>query len=161
SAGPIPSGPSPQRPKVVLALTLGIGALAVIAVLASLFVPGLWRPNEEAQLQPTEASSLPAKSIAVLPFANLSRDPDNAYFVEGIQDEILTRLSKIADLKVISRASTQTYNTTPGQLTDVAREIGVANILEGSVQKSNGRVRVNVQLINALSGAHLWADTYD
>jgi len=107
------------------------------------------------------AAEIPAKSIAVLPFENLSRDPDNAYFVEGIQDEILTRLSKIADLKVISRTSTQKYKSAPENLRDVARQLGVANILEGSVQRSNDRVRVNVQLINALTDAHLWADTYD
>src|SRR5437764_7066611 len=89
----------------------------------------------------------PEKSIAVLPFGNLSRDPDNAYFADGIQDEILTRLSKIADLKVISRTSTQKYKSSPDNLRDVARELGVANILEGSVQKSNDQVRVNVQLI--------------
>jgi len=107
------------------------------------------------------AAEVSSKSIAVLPFDNLSRDPDNAYFVEGIQDEILTRLSKIADLKVISRTSTQKYKSAPDNLRDVARQLGVANILEGSVQKSNGQVRVNVQLINALTDAHLWADTYD
>jgi TolB-like protein/Flp pilus assembly protein TadD len=107
------------------------------------------------------AAEIPAKSIAVLPLENLSRDPDNAYFVEGIQDEILTRLSKIADLKVISRTSTQKYKSAPDNLRDVARQLGVANILEGSVQRSNDRVRVNVQLINALNDAHLWADTYD
>jgi TolB-like protein/class 3 adenylate cyclase/Flp pilus assembly protein TadD len=107
------------------------------------------------------AEQIPPKSIAVLPFENLSRDPDNAYFVEGIQDEILTRLSKIAELKVISHTSTQKYKSAPDNLRDVARQLGVANILEGSVQRSNDRVRVNVQLINALSDAHLWADTYD
>jgi TolB-like protein/Flp pilus assembly protein TadD len=110
---------------------------------------------------PSTGSAILEKSIAVLPFGNLSRDPDNAYFVEGIQDEILTRLSKIADLKVISRTSTQKYKSSPDNLRDVARELGVANILEGSVQKSNDQVRVNVQLINALTDAHLWADTYD
>jgi TolB-like protein/class 3 adenylate cyclase/Flp pilus assembly protein TadD len=106
-------------------------------------------------------AEIPAKSIAVLPFENLSRDPDNAYFVEGIQDEILTRLSKIADLKVISRTSTEKYKSHPDNLRDIARELGVAHILEGSVQKYNDKVRVNVQLINALTDAHLWADTYD
>ena len=142
-------------------LAIGIGALAVIAIFVSRFVPGMLRSNEEAKRAPAEALAIPAKSIAVLPFGNLSRDPDNAYFVEGIQDEILTRLSKIADLKVISRTSTQKYKSAPDNLRDVARELGVANILEGSVQKSNDQVRVNVQLINALTDAHLWADTYD
>src|SRR5438874_10004661 len=95
------------------------------------------------------ATTVPAKSIAVMPFENLSRDPDNAYFAEGIQDEILTRLSKIADLKVTSRTSTQHYKTAPTNLPDIARELGVAHILEGSVQKSSDGVRVNVQLIKA------------
>jgi TolB-like protein/class 3 adenylate cyclase/Flp pilus assembly protein TadD len=149
--------PKPGKPML---LAIGIGGLLVIAIFLSRFVPGM-RSNEEAKRAPAEALAIPAKSIAVLPFGNLSRDPDNAYFVEGIQDEILTRLSKIADLKVISRTSTQKYKSAPENLRDVARELGVANILEGSVQRSNDQVRVNVQLINALTDAHLWADTYD
>jgi len=104
---------------------------------------------------------LSAKSIAVLPFDNLSRDPDNAYFAEGIHDEILTRLSKIADLKVISRTSTQHYKSAPENLPDIAKQLGVAHILEGSVQKSGDAVRVNVQLIKAANDSHLWADTFD
>ena len=109
------------------------------------------------------AASLPVsnKSIAVLPFDNLSRDPDNAYFAEGVQDEILTRLAKVADLKVISRTSTQHFKSTPDNLPQIAKQLGVAHILEGSVQKASDQVRVNVQLINALTDAHLWADTYD
>src|SRR5438132_443439 len=103
----------------------------------------------------------PEKSIAVLPFENLSRNPDNAYFAEGIQDEILTRLSKIADLKVISRTSTQHYKSKPENLPDIARQLGVTHILEGSVQKSSDGVRVNVQLIKAADDSHLWADTFD
>src|SRR3989440_4444146 len=103
----------------------------------------------------------PEKSIAVLPFGNLSRDPDNAYFADGIQDEILTRLSKIADLKVISRTSTQHYKSVPENLPEIARQLGVAHILEGSVQKSGDAVRANVQLIKAANDSHLWADTYD
>jgi TolB-like protein/Tfp pilus assembly protein PilF len=109
---------------------------------------------------PTVAN-LPAKSIAVLPFENLSSDPDNAYFTEGIQDEILARLAKIADLKVISRASTQRYKSSPDDLPEIAKRLGVSNILEGSVQKTADRVRVTVQLINAASDAHLWGETYD
>ena len=89
------------------------------------------------------------KSIAVLPFENLSEDKANAYFADGIQDEILTRLAKIADLKVISRTSTQQYKSRPGNLSEIAKQLGVANILEGSVQKAADQVRVNVQLINA------------
>ena len=107
------------------------------------------------------SNELPAKSIAVLPFENLSRDPDNAYFVDGIQDEILTRLSKISALKVISRTSTTRYTSHPSNLREIARELGVANILEGSVQRAEGAVRVNVQLIEAETDSHLWAETYD
>ena len=103
----------------------------------------------------------PEKSIAVLPFANLSEDKANAYFAEGIQDEILTRLSKIADLKVISRTSTQHFKSAPGNLSEIAKQLGVAYILEGSVQKSGDAVRVNVQLIKAANDSHLWADTFD
>ena len=103
----------------------------------------------------------PEKSIAVLPFENLSEDKANAYFAEGIQDEILTRLSKIADLKVISRTSTQHYKSAPGNLSEIAKQLGVAHILEGSVQKSGDAVRVNVQLIKAANDSHLWADTFD
>jgi TolB-like protein/Tfp pilus assembly protein PilF len=101
------------------------------------------------------------KSVAVLPFQNLSSDPDNAYFADGIQQEVLTRLAKIADLKVISRASTQQYQSNPGNLADVAKQLGVANILEGSVQKAGDQVRVNVHLVNAQTGSQLWAETYD
>jgi len=96
-----------------------------------------------------------------LPFENLSRDPDNAYFADGIQDEILTRLSKIADLKVISRTSTQQYQSKPGNLSDIARQLGVAHILEGSVQKAGNAVHINVQLIKAATDAHLWGESYD
>jgi TolB-like protein/tetratricopeptide (TPR) repeat protein len=107
------------------------------------------------------SSTVNAKSIAVLPFDNLSRDPDNAYFCEGVQDEILTRLAKVADLKVISRTSTQHFKSAPNNLPEIAKQLGVAHIVEGSVQKSNDQVRVNVQLINAMTDAHLWAETYD
>jgi TolB-like protein/Flp pilus assembly protein TadD len=105
--------------------------------------------------------AIPEKSITVLPFDNLSRDPDNAYFAEGIQDEILTRLSKIADLKVISRTSTQHYKSAPENLSEISQQLRVANIVEGSVQKSGESVRVNVQLIKAANDSHLWADTFD
>jgi TolB-like protein/class 3 adenylate cyclase/Tfp pilus assembly protein PilF len=107
------------------------------------------------------AKAIPEKSIAVLPFENLSRDPDNAYFADGIQDEILTRLAKIADLKVISRTSTQHYKSAPDNLSEIAKQLSVAHILEGSVQKSGDSVRVNVQLIKAANDSHLWADTFD
>ena len=101
------------------------------------------------------------KSVAVLPFQNLSSDPENAYFADGIQAEVLTRLAKIADLKVISRASTQRYQSEPGNLAEIAKQLGVANILEGSVQKAGNQVRVNVHLVNVQTGSQLWAETYD
>ena len=118
--------------------------------------------QSHAALEPnTTPTAANAKSIAVLPFDNLSHEQDNAYFAEGVQDEILTRLAKVADLKVISRTSTQKYKSAPDNLRAIAQQLGVANVLEGSVQKSQDQVRVNVQLINALTDAHLWADTYD
>src|SRR6266566_4986198 len=139
-------------PRKFAALIVTIAMLA-----ASLLVFELLR----SQSKPRDALDLPAKSIAVLPFENLSRDPDNAYFTEGIQDEILARLAKIADLKVISRTSTQRYKSSPDDLPQIAKRLGVSSILEGSVQKTADRVRVTVQLINAASDAHLWAETYD
>jgi TolB-like protein/Tfp pilus assembly protein PilF len=143
-----------ERRRVPPSLIAGV-ILIVIAIGSFLF----WqrgKPKTSAT-----ASPIPEKSIAVLPFGNLSRDPDNAYFAEGIQDEILTRLSKIADLKVISRTSTQHYKSAPENLPEIGRLLGVAHILEGSVQKSGDAVRVNVQLIKAANDSHLWADTYD
>src|SRR2546427_1496035 len=129
------------------------------AISVTLFFLGRYTAgNKSVASVPNE---LPAKSIAVLPFDNLSRDPDNAYFAEGVQDEILTRLAKVADLKVISRTSTQRFKSAPSDLREIAKQLGVMNIVEGSVQKANDQVRVNVQLINALTDAHLWADTYD
>src|SRR5207248_741313 len=118
---------------------LAVGLLILVAIIAT-FVFLLRRPTHSA---PAAAE----KSIAVLPFANLSSDKENAYFADGIQDEILTRLSKIADLKVISRTSTQHYKSAPDNLPEIAKQLGVAHILEGSVQKSGDAVRVNVQLI--------------
>jgi len=132
-----------------------IGALVSIA----LFFVGRYTAGSKAT--GASANELSSKSIAVLPFDNLSRDPDNAYFCEGVQDEILTRLAKVADLKVISRTSTQRFKSVPSDLRDIAKQLGVMNILEGSVQKANDQVRVNVQLINAMDDAHLWAEIYD
>jgi TolB-like protein/Tfp pilus assembly protein PilF len=129
-----------------------IGALLlVIAMLVVGRLP-LYRQTGE---------SISRKSIAVLPLENLSGDPDNAYFADGIQEEILTRLASIADLKVISRSSTQQYQSKPRNLREIAKQLGVANILEGSVQKAADQVRVNVQLVNAQTDSHLWAETYD
>src|SRR5215470_7411886 len=133
-------------------LSVGVGSLlGVLAVIGFL----LFHYRRPVELP------VPEKSIAVLPFENLSRDPDNAYFATGIQDEILTRLAKVADLKVISRTSTQRYKSAPEDLPEIARQLGVAHILEGSVQKSGDAVRVNVQLIKAANESHLWADTFD
>jgi TolB-like protein/class 3 adenylate cyclase/Flp pilus assembly protein TadD len=125
--------------------------------------PAFQKLCEEKQPAASELipNKAPERSIAVLPFENLSRDPDNAYFAEGIQEEILTRLAKIADLKVISRTSTQQYQSKPGNLSEIAKQLGVGTILEGSVQKVADQVRVNVQLINAQTDSHLWAETFD
>jgi TolB-like protein/Tfp pilus assembly protein PilF len=133
------------------------------AISVALFFLGRYTVGNNATLRQNDAAtiSLPEKSIAVLPFDNLSRDPDNAYFAEGVQDEILTRLAKVADLKVISRTSTQRFKSAPSDLRDIAKQLGVMNILEGSVQKANDQVRVNVQLINAMNDSHLWAEIYD
>ncbi len=106
-------------------------------------------------------AALVPKSVAVPPFENLSADPDNSYFADGLQEEILTRLTSIADLKVISHTSTQQYQSKPRNLRRIAEQLGVANILEGSVQKAGDQVRVSVQLINAESDSHLWAETFD
>ena len=132
-----------------------------VVVIGAAFSIGLFFVGRYSVRNTASTSELPAKSIAVLPFDSLSRDPDNAFFAEGVQDEILTRLAKIADLKVIARTSTQKFKSAPENLPDIAKQLGVANILEGSVQKVNDQVRVNVQLINALTNAHLWAEIYD
>ncbi len=135
---------------------------AIIGVLLLLMIGIGWWWTTRSREHPSSASlSVPQKSIAVLPFENLSHDPDNAYFADGIQEEILTRLSKIADLKVISRTSTQRFKSTPNDLPEIAKQLGVAHILEGSVQKAADQVRVNVQLVNAVTDSHLWADGYD
>jgi TolB-like protein len=138
-----------KRHTRVALLSLAAALSAVAAFAYSLFhlVPRVPSPNE--------------KSIAVLPFENLSGEESNAYFADGIQDEILTRLAKIADLKVISRTSTQRYRHTSQNLSEIAKQLGVANLLEGSVQKTNDQVRVTVQLIRAANDSHLWAETFD
>ena len=133
---------------------LAVAALVILGMCALFVFQRLW-------IQNAPLNSAPEKSIAVLPFENRSEDKANAYFTVGIQDEIVTRLSKITDLKVISRTSTQQYQSKPANLREIAKQLGVANILEGSVQKVADQVRVNVQLINAQTDSHLWADTYD
>lgn len=143
-----------------------VGLTIVVAVIAAgLLAYQLWGPKRAAAVQassPIEsAGAIPDKSIAVLPFENLSDDKSNAYFSEGIQDEILTRLSKIAALKVISRTSTQKYKSAPDNLRDIGKQLGVAHVLEGSVQKIANAVHVNVQLIKAATDEHLWAESYN
>src|SRR6184192_3100914 len=130
-------------------------------ILSVVFVSGLASVLAFYLFRSPTTGPVPEKSVAVLRFENLSRDPDNSYFADGIQDEILTRLAKIADLKVISRTSTQQYESKPGNLSEIAKQLGVAHIVEGSVQKSGDAVRVNVQLIKAANDSHLWADTFD
>ena len=135
-----------RNPTTALVAALLSGLIAAVAVIVS--KSDLFRP-------------MPSSGVAVLPFENLSGNPDNAYFATGIQDEILTRLASIAELRVISRTSTQQYQNKPRNLREIAKQLGVANILEGSVQKTTDQVRVNVQLVNAQTDSHLWADTYD
>jgi TolB-like protein/Tfp pilus assembly protein PilF len=153
------------RPSVVG--IIAILSLIAVAIVVMIFAPAILRSREQAQRKiPVSANesstaAIPEKSIAVLPFTNLSEEQANAYFADAIQDEILTRLSKIADLKVISRTSTQHYKSAPENLPEIARQLGVAHILEGNVQKSGDAVRVNVQLIKAANDSHLWADTFD
>jgi TolB-like protein len=137
-----------RNPAIAAVITLSLALVAAITW-------NIWKTE-----------SIPDKlgitnGVAVLPFENLSRDPDNAYLTEGIQEEILTRLAGIAGLKVISRTSTRQYQSKPANLSEIAKQLGVANILEGSVQKAADQVRVNVQLIKAQTDSHLWADTYD
>lgn len=139
------------RRKMAIWVTL---AAAIVAV-------GTFVAVRESRLAKTAPSLIPEKSIAVLPFENLSGDPNNAYLAEGIQEQILTQLAKIADLKVISRTSTQRYHSKPVNLVEIAKQLGVANILEGSVQKETDQVRINVQLITAQTQSALWSETYD
>src|SRR3954470_8776478 len=130
------------------------------AISAALFFLGRYTaaPRQDASRTRSETTALPsAKSIAVLPFENLSSDKENAYFADGIQDEILTKLATIADLKVISRTSTGKYKSKPEDLKTVSQQLGVANVLEGTVQKAGDKVRINVQLIDARADSHLWA----
>jgi serine/threonine protein kinase/Tfp pilus assembly protein PilF len=146
-----PEARSVRRTRV----TLAAAALLIVGACAAIIL--LW---ERTQNSISELGA-PEKSVAVLPFENRSEEKANAYFADGIQDEILTRLSKIADLKVISRTSTLQYQSRPANLREIAKQLGVATILEGSVQKVADQVRVNVQLINAQTDSHLWADIYD
>ena len=151
---------APRWPKVLLVVALVVSAVALMFSV-SFFLRRASPDVAQPHVQESAASSISEKSIAVLPFENRSDEKANAYFADGIQEEILTRLSKIADLKVISRTSTQHYKSAPENLPEIARQLGVAHILEGSVQKSGDTVRVHVQLIKAANESHLWADTFD
>src|SRR5437868_10021000 len=154
------SAAAKKSPKSAISKWPLIGA-AVLILIAVLVIGSFLFWQQQKPKSSAIASAIPEKSIAVMPFENLSEDKANAYFADGIQDEILTRLSKIADLKVISRTSTQQYQSKPGNLSEIARQLGVTHIVEGSVQKSGESVRVNVQLIKAANDSHLWADTFD
>jgi TolB-like protein/Tfp pilus assembly protein PilF len=153
---------SPRWAKYVLTAILLVSAVALAISFSVFYRRG---PPAVARSSSGKAADvglpIAEKSIAVLPFENRSEDKANAYFADGIQDEILTRLSKIADLKVISRTSTQHYKSAPENLPEIAEQLGVANIVEGSVQKSGDAVRVNVRLIKATNDSQLWADTFD
>ncbi len=142
---PHPQSKSRRRRNVIL---LGVGG-ATISIAAGLF------------LLPRAVAHKVDKSIAVLPFENLSDDQANAYFADGVQDDVLTNLSKIGDLKVISRTSVMQYRGRPTNVREIGKALGVSNILEGSVRRSGNRVRVNVQLIDANTDEHLWANDYD
>src|SRR5437016_533847 len=153
---------TPRWPKYVLIAALFVSAVALAISFSLFYRRGLPEvPRSSSGKAADVGLPIAEKSIAVLPFENRSEDKANAYFANGIQDEILTRLSKIADLKVISRTSTQHYKNAPENLPEIARQLGVAHILEGSVQKSGDAVRVNVQLIKAANDSHLWGDTFD
>src|SRR5882724_9720885 len=150
----------PRWPKLLLVVALVVSAVA-FAISVPIFLRRGWVNITHVPATSRTAASIPEKSIAVLSFENRSEDKANAYFADGIQDEILTRLSKIADLKITSRTSTQHYKSAPENLPEIATQLGVTHILEGSVQKSGDAVRVNVRLIKATNDSQLWADTFD
>ena len=132
-----------------------------VAIVSALLSTGLFMLGRYGFQNTTSLSNAVAKSIAVLPFENLSENKENAYFVDGIQDEVITRLAKIGELRVISRSSTQRYKTRPSNLAEIARDLGVSHLVEGTVQRVGDRVRINVQLIRAANEGHLWAEIYD
>lgn len=160
---------NPQAPKrfqirkhrVQFAWIAVVAAVLIAALLAFQFTRTRKPTTAESPKPPAPAPATQDKSVAVLPFENLSSDKDNAFFAQGIQDEIITTLSRISGLRVISRTSTARYNSAPENLPDIARQLRVANVLEGSVQKAGDRVHINVQLIRADDDAHLWAQSYD
>lgn len=154
--------PTAKGGPVFLRKRLLVGAaILAAAIFIGLFIFFRQHQNRSVSSGVQPGAHADSKSVAVLPFENRSEDKANAYFADGVQDEILTRLSKIADLKVISRTSTQHYKSAPENLPEIAKQLGVAHIVEGSVQKSGDAVRVNVQLIKAANDSHLWAETFD
>src|SRR5438445_2503160 len=165
----VSSGPARRSSILIMPLVIGF-MLFTLAVLGIIFAPAILRqtrarettaPAPAASAAPV-ASSIPEKSVAVLPFENMSRDPDNAFFTDGVQDQILTALAKVADLKVISRTSVMQYKSgAPRNLREIGQQLGVAHLLEGSVQRAGNKVRVNAQLIDTRTDAHLWAENYD
>jgi TolB-like protein/class 3 adenylate cyclase len=162
SPSPAPEKRSTTTRKMMLVTLL---ALLCLGIPALIFTPAILKSlrstPKTAAILPAGEAAIPEKSVAVLPFDNLSQDPANAYFAEGIQDEILTKLASIADLKVISRSSTAKYKSKPEDLKIISQQLGVANLVEGTVQRANDKVRVNVQLIDARADTHLWAKSYD
>jgi TolB-like protein/class 3 adenylate cyclase/Flp pilus assembly protein TadD len=163
--------PAPSKP-LLITLAILLCLLIGLAIVAAIFAPAATKffshqraaaPNPALSASPTaRAAAIPEKSIAVLPFENRSEEKANAYFADGVQDEILTDLAKIAELKVISRTSVMLYKSgNPRNLREIGQQLGVAHILEGSVQRAGSRVRVNAQLVDARTDAHLWAQTYD
>src|SRR6266487_4594517 len=155
----------PRWPKLLLVVALVVSAVALV-ISSSIFfhrtAPTTTRAPVPGATAASALAAIPEKSIAVLPFENLSNEKGNAYFTEGVQDEILTGLSRVADLKVISRTSVMQYRSGVSlNLREIAKELGVAHVVEGSVQRAGGRIRVSAQLIDARSDAHLWAEHYD
>src|SRR5438045_1284487 len=167
----VSSSDRPKRSPIVIALVIVALMLFTLVALAIVFAPAILKQMRSGKTEGapiTAASATPAppsaveKSIAVLPFDNMSRDPDNAFFTDGVQDQILTALAKVADLKVISRTSVMQYKTgTPRNTREIGQQLGVAHLLEGTVQRAGNKVRVNAQLIDARSDAHEWAENYD
>lgn len=150
---------------VVLALVLGFPIAVILAWAYDITPSGIKRTEDAApgELRTAQATTLsvPEKSIAVLPFENLSDDRENTFFADGVHDDILSSLARIADLKVISRTSVQQYRTGTRNLREIGEALGVAHVLEGTVRRAGNRVRVNAQLINARTDAHIWAESFD
>src|SRR5438045_3572001 len=154
----------PRWPRALLVIALVVAALAIVISSLTFFQQvslRMTRSTPPAETASKGAVSIPEKSIAILPFENLSDEKENAYFADGVQDEILTNLSKIGDLRVISRTSVMQYRGRPTNLREIGKALGVSNVLEGSVRRAGNRVRVNVQLIDANTDGHVWANDYD